>query len=69
MIMEYQKITKVSKNPRKNNSETVTNENEKEMLNEIPKESYITPEERQKNIDNLNKVIYLPKKDKKLLII
>ena len=67
--MEYQKITKVSKNPRKNNSETVTNENEKEMLNEIPKESYMSPEERQKNIDNLNKVIYLPKKDKKLLII
>ena len=38
--MEYQKITKFSKN-----SETVTNENDKE----IPKERYISPEERQKN--------------------
>ena len=42
--MEYQKITKFSKN-----SETVTNENDKE----IPKERYISPEERQKIIDNL----------------
>ena len=34
--MEYQKITKVSKN-----SETVTNENDKEILKEIPQERYI----------------------------
>ena len=38
------RITKCSRN-----SETVTNENYKE----IPKESYISPEERQKIIDNL----------------
>ena len=42
--MEYQKIIKVPKN-----LETVTNENDKE----IPKERYISPEERQKIIDNL----------------
>ena len=35
--MEYQKITKISKNSQQNNSETVTNENDKE----IPKERYI----------------------------
>ena len=29
--MKYQKITKVSKNLQQNNSETVTNENNKEM--------------------------------------
>ena len=49
--MEYQKITKVSKNSLNNNSETVTNENDKE----IPKKRYISPEERQKIIDNLIK--------------
>ena len=49
--MEYRKITKVSKNALKNNSETVTNENDKE----IPKKRYISPEERQKIIDNLIK--------------
>ena len=49
--MEYRKITKVSKNPLKNNSETVTNENDKE----IPKKRYISPEERQKIIDSLIK--------------
>ena len=38
------RITKVSKNSQQNNSETVTNENDKE----IPKERYISPEERQK---------------------
>ena len=36
------KITKVWKNSEKNNSETVTNQNDKE----IPKERYISPEER-----------------------
>ena len=53
IIMEYQKITKVSKNSQKNNSEVVTNENDKE----IPKERYISPEERQKTIDNLRSII------------
>ena len=43
------KITKGSKNSEQNHSETVTNENEKE----IPKERYISPEERQNIIDNL----------------
>ena len=51
--MEYQKITKVSTNLQKNNSETVTNENDKE----ITKETCISPEERQKNIDNLRSII------------
>ena len=44
--MEYQKITKVSKDQQKNNSETVTNENDKKARKEIPKERYIFPEER-----------------------
>ena len=35
--MEYQKITKFSKNSQQNNSEAVTNESDKE----IPKERYI----------------------------
>ena len=43
--MEYQKI-KVS------NSEKVTNENDKKM----PKERYISPEERQQIIDNLRSI-------------
>ena len=43
------RITKFWKNSQQNNSETVTNENRKE----IPKERYISPEERQKNIDSL----------------
>ena len=49
VIMEYQKITKVSKNLQKNNSETVRNDNDKE----IPKKRYTSPEEKQKIIDNL----------------
>ena len=44
-----EKITKVSKTSQQNNSETVTNEHDKE----IPKERYISPEERQKIIDDL----------------
>ena len=44
------KITKVSKNSQKNNSEIVTNEHDKE----IPKERYISAEERQEVIDNLD---------------
>ena len=41
----------------KNNSETVTNENDKEMPKEIPRERYMSPEERQKIIDNLRSII------------
>ena len=55
--MEYQKITKVSKSPEQNNSETVTNENDKEIPKEIPKKRYMSPEERQKIIDNLRSII------------
>ena len=47
---------KVSKNSQKNNLETVTNENDKEMPKEMPKERYMSPEERQKIIDNLRSV-------------
>ena len=42
-------ITKVSKNTQQNNSETVTNEHNKE----IPKERYTSPDEWQKIIENL----------------
>ena len=47
--MEYQKIIKVSKKLQQNNSEIVTNENDKE----IPKERCIFKKERQEIIDNL----------------
>ena len=40
---------KFSKNLQQNNSEIVTNENNKE----IPKERYISPEKRREIIDNL----------------
>ena len=43
------KITVVSKNSQQKNSETVTNEHNKE----IPKERYVSLEKRQKIIDNL----------------
>ena len=43
------KITKVSKNSQQTNSGTVTSEHDKE----IPKERYISPEERQEIIDEL----------------
>ena len=43
------KITKSPKYPQENNSETVINEHDKE----IPKEKYISPEERQEIIDEL----------------
>ena len=43
------KMTRVPKNSQKNNSKIVANENDKE----IPKEIDVSPEERQKNIDNL----------------
>ena len=40
---------KITKNLQQNNSETISNEHDKDM----PKESYISPEERQKINDNL----------------
>ena len=43
------KVTKVSKNSQQNNSETVTNQ----LVKEIPKKRYISPEERQEVIDEL----------------
>ena len=43
------KITKVLKNSQQNNSETVTNEHDKE----IPEEKYLSSEERQETIDEL----------------
>ena len=43
------KITKVSKNSQQNNSDTVTDEHDKE----ISKERYISPEKRQEIIDDL----------------
>ena len=46
--MEYQAITKVSKNVPEDNSE-----NDKV----IPKEQYISPEERQKTIDSLKTIM------------
>ena len=48
------KITKVSQNSEENNSETVTNEHDKE----IPKEMYISPEERKKIISSLRLLDY-----------
>ena len=43
------KVTKVSKTSQQNNSWTITNERNKET----PKKRYISPEERQKIIDDL----------------
>ena len=43
--MEYQKITKISKNSQQNNSETVSNENDKS----IPKERYISSDNNGNN--------------------
>ena len=43
------RIIKVSQNSQQNNSEAVTNENDKEL----PKERYISLEQRQKVIDDL----------------
>ena len=43
------RITKVSKHSQQNNSERVTYEHDQE----IPKERYISPEERQKIIDDM----------------
>ena len=46
--MKFQKITKISKN-----------ENDKEILKEIPKERYISPEERQSIIMEYQKIVNL----------
>ena len=46
MLIESKKL---SKNIQPNNSETVTNEHDKE----IPKERYVSPNERQQIIDEL----------------
>ena len=50
MTMEYRKITQASKNSQQNNSEKVINK----KIKQIPKERYISPDERQKIIDNLD---------------
>ena len=50
--MEYHKTTKVSKNLQKNDSETVTNEKDKEIPKEIHKGRYISSKERQKINDD-----------------
>ena len=47
------KMLKVSKYSQQNNSETVTNENDKG----IPKERYISPEERQEINDEINIIV------------
>ena len=47
------RITKILKNSQQNNSETVTKEHEREK----PKERYISPEEKQKIINNLRSII------------
>ena len=57
--MNIKKSEKVLKNSQKNNSEIVTNENDKEAPQEIPKERYISGEERQNVIDNLRSIIIL----------
>ena len=44
------KITKVSRTLSQSSLETIKNEHDKE----IPKERYISPEEKQKNIDKIN---------------
>ena len=43
------RITKVSKNSQQNNSETAANKHDKE----IPKEKYVSPDERQEIIDEM----------------
>ena len=48
------KITKASKILQQNNLETVTNEHDQE----IPKERYVSPEERQESIDEMRVKIY-----------
>ena len=55
--MKYHKITKISKHLNQSHSDTVTNENNKEIPKEIPNEKYISPEERRKIIGNLRSII------------
>ena len=43
---------KITKNSQQNNSDTVKNENDKEILKETPKEWYTSPKERQEIIDD-----------------
>ena len=50
---EYQDITKDWKNSEQYNLETVKNENDKE----VPKERYMSPEERKIIIDNLRTIM------------
>ena len=58
LLMSWnQNKIKVSKNSQKINSETFTNENDKEIPKEIPKKRYISPEERQKIIDDLRSIM------------
>ena len=52
-MIENQKITKDSKNSQRNSWKKVTKGNDKEILKEI----YISPEERQKNIDDRSPII------------
>ena len=47
------KSTEVSKNSQQDNSEKLTNKYDQEIPKEIPKERYISPEKREKIIDNL----------------
>ena len=47
--VKYKKWCAISKNLQQNNSETVTNEDDKE----VPKESYISPENRKETIDDV----------------
>ena len=48
------KVTKVSRTSLKNSSETATNEAENTWHDkEIPKERYISPEEREQSVDDL----------------
>ena len=56
MNWDYKKI-RFLKNPLKNNSETVKDENDMEIPREILKGKYMFPEERQKIIDNLRSII------------
>ena len=44
----------ISKNSQQNNSETISNDHDRE----VPKESYVSPEERQIIINNLRLIWY-----------
>ena len=57
-------LLKVSKNSKQNNSETVTNEHDKE----VPKQRYISPEERQKIIESLKLIWWFKKEIWKIII-